>query len=80
MALERELETFQKELPRLLQDEANRGKYALVYGDKVDSVWETVDEALAAGYDRFALDPFLVKEITEREEARFFSRNVSRCH
>jgi hypothetical protein len=79
VALERELETFRKELPGLLLVEGNRGKFALVHGDRVDSAWATVDEALAAGYDRFGLEPFLVKLITEHEQPRYFSRNVPPC-
>ncbi len=79
MALEHELETFQRELPTLLQSEGNRGKFALVYGDAVSGVFTTVDEALDVGYELFGLKSFLVKEITDREESQFFSRNVSRC-
>jgi len=41
----------------------------------VDSVWD-VDEALEAGYERFGLDPFMVKEIAEREQPIYCSRNV----
>jgi hypothetical protein len=79
MALERELETFARELPRLLSDPANVGKQALVHGDKVDSLWPDVDAALQAGYDRFGLAPFLVRPVVEHEEPRRFSRGVTRC-
>jgi hypothetical protein len=79
MALERELETFGRELPRLLADPANRGKFALVHGETVEGIYPSVDAALDAGYDRFGLEPFLVKEVTEHEEARYFSRNITRC-
>jgi hypothetical protein len=79
VALERELTTFQRELPRLLQ-EGNRGRFALVREDNVHSIWPTVDEALTAGYANFGLEPFLVKEITDHETPQYFSRNVSRCH
>jgi hypothetical protein len=65
MELDRELETFQKELPRLLKDYA--GKYALVFGDRVDSIWDTEEEALDAGDDRFGLAPYLVKRILKEE-------------
>jgi hypothetical protein len=77
MALEKELATFRRELPRLLQ--TYRGKYALVHADKVSSVWPSVDDALKAGYEEFGTKPFLVKEIVETEEPRYFSRNLSRC-
>ena len=79
MALERELETFAKVLPDLLKDDAKRGRYALIHADRLDSIWPTMDEALAAGYDRFGLEVFLVKEITEHEKPLYFSRSVSPC-
>jgi hypothetical protein len=79
VALERELETFQRELPALLTDPAKRGKYALAHGDRVEGVYPSVDAALDAGYDHFGLEPFLVKAITEHEEPRYFSRNITRC-
>jgi hypothetical protein len=79
MALEQEMATFARELPGLLRDPANMGKYALVHGDKVDSLWPDLDAALHAGYDRFGLDPFLVKPVVAHEEPRRFSRGVTRC-
>ena len=78
MTLERELETFQRELPYLLLHPENHGKYALVQGDHVDGVWPSVAAALEIGYERHGLKPFLVKEVTEREEPRYFSHNVTR--
>lgn len=78
MALERELETFRRELPTLLQDAGKRGQYALVHGEQVHGVWPTVDEALEAGYQTFGLDPFLVKEVTDNETPQYFSRSVTR--
>ena len=80
MALEREMGTFRRELPRLLQDETNQGKYVLIHGEQVDSVWPTRAEALKAGYDRFGLGVFMVKEITQHEKVYSISRNVTPCH
>jgi hypothetical protein len=77
--LERELAAFQRDLPGLLADPANVGKFALVHGDEVAGVYPTFDEALAAGYDRFGLDPFLVKEVLEHERPIHFTRKL-RCH
>lgn len=74
---ERELATFRHELPALLSDERNRGKQALIYGDRVDSVWDTVEQAVDAGYERFGFNQFMVKEITEHEKPVYFSRNLS---
>ena len=79
MALERELDTFRSELPNLLATPANRGKFALVFGDRIDSLWTTEDEALAAGYARFGVEPFLIMLVTDHEQPRYFARSVSRC-
>lgn len=78
MALEREWDTFSKELPRLLA-EGHRGKYALIQGETVHDIVDTLEEALAAGYDRFALEPFLAQEINDDPKPRYFSHNVTRC-
>lgn len=79
MALDREMETFQRELSNLLRTESNRDKFVLIHDDKVDSVWSTVEEGLDAGYERFGLDIFLVKKITDHEKPIYFSRNLTRC-
>ena len=78
MALEQELETFRRELSRLLADPVARGTFALVQGETVVGLYPTFEAALAAGYDRIGLVPFLVKEVTDHEEPRYFSRNL-RC-
>lgn len=79
MALEQEMEMFQRELPILLRTKSNRDKFVLIHGDRVDSVWDTVEEALDAGYERFGLDVFLAKKITDHEKPVYFSRNLTRC-
>jgi len=79
VALEQELQAFERELPRLLQDPQNRDKFVLIHGDRVEGVWPTTEEALQAGYERFGLEPFLVKKITEHEKPLYFSRNIHRC-
>ncbi len=78
MALEQELETFRRELPALLADPARRGTFALVQGEVVLGCFPTFDAALAAGYQHCGLSPFFVKEVTDHEDTRYFSRNL-RC-
>ena len=65
MPLEKEMETYFRELPRLLRE--HPGEFVLIHGDRVDSFWKTEDEAYEAGCDRFVMAPFLVKEIQESE-------------
>jgi hypothetical protein len=79
MALEKELDTFVRQLPDLLKDPQNEGQFALVRGDEVAGVFPSFDAALSVGYDKYQLDPFLVKEVTEREHPRYFSRSL-KCH
>lgn len=70
MELEQELETFNRELPRLLEEKKQwrEGRqYALVKGDSVDSTWDTEGDAVRAGYRLFGDAPFLVKKIEEKE-------------
>lgn len=80
MALEREVEVFKQQLPSLLAEPANRGRFALVGGDgpAVAGLYPTFAAALAAGYEQFGLAAFLVKEVTDHEEPRYFSRSL-RC-
>jgi hypothetical protein len=78
--LETELETFRRELPRLLTDPANRGKYVLIKGDKVLGVYPTLREAVDAGYGLVGVStPFLANRIIEHEEPLYFPRNLTRC-
>lgn len=77
-ALQTELGTFRRELPTLLADPTNRGKFALVRGTTVAGVFPTFEAGLAAGYDRFGFEPFLVKEVTDHERPGYISRNI-RC-
>lgn len=79
MALEREMETFRRELPGLLANPLNHGKYALVFGDRVEGVYPSLDEALKQGYERFGLEPFMVKQILADEQPLYFSRDVVPC-
>jgi hypothetical protein len=76
MALERELQTYKTKLPELVADE---GKFALIHGENVIDVYGTYEDAIKAGYEKFKLEPFLVKQIQSVEQVQFISRFVP-CH
>lgn len=76
MALEKEIETYRRQLPELL---ANKGKYVVIHGDEVVGIREHLDEALRLGYERFLSEPFLVREIQETEPILFSSRSLRPC-
>lgn len=60
--LAQELRTFLRELPRLLA-EGNEGRFALVKGSDIVSVWDTSDDAYQAGCERYGMGPFLAQPI-----------------
>ncbi len=71
MPLERELETYCKELPNLLSEE---GKFALIKGEGVAGTWATFEDAIQEGYRLFGLEPFLVKQIRGVDLRQFVTR------
>lgn len=73
MALEKELETFQRQLPVLLDQE---GKFVVISGDQVMGVYEVYEDALKVGYEKCDLKPFLVKKIQSVEQVQYFSRDL----
>ncbi|HMC63568.1 MAG TPA: hypothetical protein VKI65_01395 [Gemmataceae bacterium] len=65
MALEQEIETYCRELPRLLADE---GKFVLIHGTEILGIFPDEEGALVTGYERVGFDSaFLVKQIREKE-------------
>jgi hypothetical protein len=76
MALEKELETYHKNLPRLLPE---AGRFVVICGDEIAGVYSAYDDALKVGYDKFGLKPFLVKCIEAVETVQHFTRELSQC-
>jgi hypothetical protein len=74
LRLQQELETFQAKLPELLTTDA--GRYVLIHGGEVIRSWETWGEAVDAAYERFGLEPFLVKQVVRDEQSIYVSRDV----
>jgi hypothetical protein len=72
--LEKELSVYDAHLIDLLPYE---GKYVLISGEIVSGTFDSYDEALAAGYEKYGLDPFLVKQINRAEPIHYFSRDLS---
>jgi hypothetical protein len=71
--LQKELATYKRELPNLL---GRVGKYVLIRGDQVLSVWEAYQDAIQEGYRVCGLDPFLVKQIQAVEQVHYITRAV----
>jgi hypothetical protein len=65
--LKQEWRTFQRERGRLLA-EGHKGRFALVKGDELVGMYPDEDAALRAGYERFGLVSFMVKQIMAEED------------
>lgn len=77
MALEKELVTYQARLEDLL---AQEGKYVLIHGETVAGTFDTYETALRTGYEKYGLDPFMVKKIEWAETVQNFTRDLPLCH
>lgn len=77
-SLERELATYSQSLPTL---QANTGKFVLIKNDDIVDIYDTYADALRVGYERFKLEPFLVKQIAPAEQVLQFTRELNfTCH
>ncbi|MBL8792431.1 MAG: hypothetical protein JNM56_00860 [Planctomycetia bacterium] len=61
-----DLETYRRELPRLLEA-GNAGKYALVRDGQVLSIWDTLDDATQAAGERFGSAPVAIYAIRPQD-------------
>ena len=77
MALENELAVYKQKLPELL---VHAGKFALIHAGSVAGTYDTFEDALKLGYEKFGLEPFLVKQITAIERIGRLTRDVTPCH
>jgi len=75
--LAHELTTYENRKEELLC--AHEGKFVLIHGDDVAGIWDTYKDALEAGYQRFGLEPFLVKQICGIKQIQFFTRDITAC-
>jgi hypothetical protein len=57
-----EWKTFKREVYRLMCA-GNKGRFALIKGSEVVSVWDTLTDATQAGRERFGEQPFFVQEV-----------------
>ncbi len=73
MSLEKELETYHLKLPELKADE---GKFVVIQGEEVAGTYTSAEDAIKAGYERYKLQQFLVKQIRAVELVQFISRFV----
>jgi hypothetical protein len=74
MALEKELETYKAKISEL---KAHEGKFVLIHGDAIEDFFSTYEDAIKAGYQKFKLEPFLVKQILTEEPVFYVTRHIT---
>jgi hypothetical protein len=74
MALEKELAAYEKNLPQWKEHE---GKFVLIHGDEVIDFFSSYEDAIRLGYQRFALTPFLVKQVQTVQVVQYVTRLVT---
>ncbi|MEK6405692.1 MAG: hypothetical protein AABN34_01875 [Acidobacteriota bacterium] len=81
MALEKELETYARELQTLLANEGE-GKFVLIQDDKIIDMFGTYEDAVKEGYKRFGVETrFLIKQVQAVEQVHSVTRNITfPCH
>jgi hypothetical protein len=57
-----EWKTFKREVYRLMCC-GNRGRFALIKGERVISIWDTENDAIQAGRERFGQEPLFIQEV-----------------
>jgi|APMI01.1.fsa_nt_gi hypothetical protein len=55
---------------------AHVGKFVLIAGKELVGVFDTYADALRMGYERFGLEPFLVRQIAPVDQILHFSRDL----
>jgi hypothetical protein len=61
-----EYQTYLREKPKLLA-QGKAGKFVLIVGDRIDSVWHCQSDAMEVGYTKIYPQPFIVHRVSEVE-------------
>jgi len=77
VALEKEMSVYAKKLAEFAV--SHQGKYVLIHGEDVVDFFSSYDDAIKAGYDKFGLAPFLVKQVQALEQIHLITRLVGPC-
>jgi hypothetical protein len=73
MALEIEMKTYEANLEKWAE---NTGKFVLIHSEEVVDFFAAYEDALKAGYQKFGLEPFLVKQINALGAAQYITRQI----
>ena len=72
--LEQELKTYYENKERLIKE--SNGKFVLIKNKEIINVFDTQNDAIKVGIDKFGNTPFLVKKIQEIDDSLNFTSNL----
>ena len=75
--LERELAAYRSKLSQMIAEQGE-GKYALLHEEQLIDVYGTYEDAIKAGYEKFGLERFLVKQVESMEHVHYIT-DISPC-
>lgn len=73
MALEKELQTYEANVGNWTEQ---AGKFVLIRGEEVVDFFAAYEDAIKAGYQKFGLDQFLVKQVNTVGAVQYITRHV----
>jgi hypothetical protein len=73
MALEMELKTYEANVDKWAD---HTGKFILIHGEEVVDFFAAYEDAIKAGYQKFGLKPFLVKQINAVGAVQYITRHI----
>ncbi len=73
MALEQELETYEANVDKWTEQS---GKFVLIHGEEIVDFFAAYEDAIKAGYQKFGLTAFLVKQINTVGAVQYITRHV----
>ena len=74
-SFEQDAGAYLQDLPRLF--EKSEGKFVLIRSAEIVDLYDSYSDAMKAGYDRFAGQAFLVKEVSSKD--RELERQLESC-
>lgn len=69
--------TYNAQLPDMVR--VHRGQYVVIKNARLEHFSETYESALEWAYDRFGLDRFFVKRVSEDCDVAHFTRDLGPC-
>lgn len=72
--LDKNLDFFDKRLPELLEDSAYKGKFVVIFNEKIEGTYDSFEAALTFAVSRLPGDEFIIQQVVAEGERINFIR------